>query len=63
MAVLWQGKIIGEVIRVETNTKDSLLRIQRGDKTFLLPFIAHFIAGVDVANKQLVAINIEGLYD
>ena len=63
MSVLYNGKIIGKIIDIENNTRQDLLRIDTGNKTFLIPFMDDFIKDIDKENKIMEVVNIGGLYE
>lgn len=63
MEVLFNGKIIGKVIDIESNTKQDLLRIDTGSKTFLMPFLNEFIKSIDKDAKVIEVTNIEVFYE
>lgn len=53
--------LIGVVIEIMDNGAQKLLRVQKDDKTKLIPFIDHFLHTVDIAQKIIVVKEIEGL--
>ena len=63
MSVVFEGKVIGKVIDIENNTRQDLLRIDTGSKTFLVPFLNEFIVGVDKENKVIELTNIGVFYE
>lgn len=63
MSVIFEGKVIGKVIDIETNTRQDLLRIDTGYKTFLVPFLNEFIVNVDKENKSIELTNIGVFYE
>lgn len=63
MSVLYNGKIIGKVIDIENNTRQDLLRIDTGDKTFLIPFIDQFILNINKEEKIIEVTNIGVFYE
>ena len=62
MDVIYEGKVIGKVINIESNGRQDLLRIDTGSKTFLVPFLNEFIVNVDKENKTITLTNIGVFY-
>jgi 16S rRNA processing protein RimM len=63
MDVVFNDKVIGKVINIESNGRQDLLRIDTGIKTFLVPFLNDFIVSVDRENKTIVLTNIGVFYE
>lgn len=63
MNVVFNGVVIGKVLDIENNTRQDLLRIDTGKKTFLIPFIDDFIKNIDKENKLIEVVNIEVFYE
>lgn len=63
MKVIYNGKVIGRVIDIENNTRQDLIRVDTGGKTFLIPFMDDFIKDIDKENKTMEVINLGGLYE
>lgn len=63
MSVLYNGKIIGKVSDIESNTRQDLLRITTENKSFLIPFMNDFVVNVDKENKIIEVKNIEVFYE
>ena len=63
MDVIFNDKVIGKVINIESNGRQDLLRIDTGLKTFLVPFLNDFIVSIDKANKVIVLTNIGVFYE
>lgn len=63
MNVIFNGKVIGKVVDIETNTRQDLLRIDTGKKSFLIPFMNDFIVNIDKENKIIEVKNIEVFYE
>ena len=63
MKVIYNGKVIGKVIDIENNTRQDLLRIDTGKKTFLIPFMDGFIKSIDKDSKEMEVTNLGGLYE
>lgn len=53
--------LLGVVIEIMDNGAQKLLRVNKEDKTRLIPFIDPFLKTVDVANKKIIIQEIEGL--
>ena len=62
MDVIFDDKVIGKVINIESNGRQDLLRIDTGSKTFLVPFLNEFIVNVDKENKTITLTNIGVFY-
>ncbi len=58
-----QNQLIGHVIQIQDCGNQQNLRIQciNKNKTFLYPFINHFLKNVDVKNKRIDLNPIEGM--
>jgi 16S rRNA processing protein RimM len=63
MEVIFKGKVIGKVVDIENNTRQDLLRIDTGNKTFLIPFLKEFIVNIDKENKKIEVKDIEVFYE
>ena len=63
MKVRFNNEVIGTVIDIENNTKQDLLRIDTGEKTFLVPFLNEFIKEVNKEENYIEFINIEVFYE
>ncbi len=63
MRVIYRGKEIGKIVDIENNTRQDLIRIDTGNKTFLIPFMDNFIVNIDVDNKVIEVDNIGVLYE
>lgn len=63
MRVIFNGKEIGKIVDIENNTRQDLIRIDTGKKTFLIPFMDDFIVNVDKENKVMEVTNIEVFYE
>lgn len=63
MTVVFEGNSIGKVIDIESNTKQDLLRIDTGKRSFLIPFLEDFIINVDKENKVIEVDNIGVFYE
>lgn len=63
MEVVFKGEIIGKVIDIDNNTKQDLLRIDTGKKTFLIPFLDEFIINIDKDKRVIEVTNIEVFYE
>ena len=63
MDVVFNDKVIGKVINIESNGRQDLLRIDTGIKTFLVAFLNDFIVSVDRENKTIVLTNIGVFYE
>lgn len=63
MNVIFNGEVIGKVIDIENNTRQDLLRIDTGKKTFLVPFLNEFIVNIDKENKTIELTNIGVFYE
>ena len=63
MRVVSNNKVIGKVIDIESNGRQDLLRIDTGNKTFLMPFLDDFIENIDKDNKTIYVKGIEVLYE
>lgn len=63
MSVYFNGKIIGKISDIENNTRQDLLRIDTGKKSFLIPFMDDFIVNVDIENRNIEVKNIEVFYE
>ena len=63
MDVVFNGKVIGKVIDIESNGRQDLIRIDTGKKTFLIPFLQDFVISVDKDNKKMEVVNIEVFYE
>lgn len=55
-----ESKLIGKVKRIEENGVQKLLRLDN-DKKSLIPFVKALIKSVDVENKKIVLVDMEGL--
>ena len=63
MDVIFNDKVIGKVINIESNGRQDLLRIDTGSKTFLVPFLNDFIVNIDKDNKTITLTNIGVFYE
>lgn len=63
MKVIYNGKVIGKIINIEDNTRQDLIRVDTGIKTFLIPFMDNFIKSIDTENKVMEVCNLGGLYE
>lgn len=61
MEVYFNNKVIGVISEVSDNGVQDLIRVKKGDKSFLVPFLDDFIESIDVENKKIVLKNIEGI--
>lgn len=57
----YNNKEVGVVSNVIPNAGQTLLRISKDDKSFLVIFIDEFIKEVDLENNKIILQNIEGL--
>ena len=63
MVVVFNGKEIGKVVDIENNSRQDLIRIDTGKKTFLIPFMSDFVVNIDKENKVMEVTNIEVFYE
>ena len=63
MDIVFEDKIIGKVINIESNGRQDLLRIDTGTKTFLVPFLNDFILEINKENKTITLTNIGVFYE
>ena len=63
MNVVYNEKVIGKVINIESNGRQDLLRIDTGNKTFLVPFLNEFIINIDKEKKEITLTNIGVFYE
>jgi len=63
MEVIFNDKVIGKIINIESNGRQDLIRIDTGKKTFLIPFLKDFVVDVDTENKKIIVTNIEVFYE
>ena len=61
LAVYQQDILIGTVIKVEAYPAHSILRIKTDTKEILVPFVDAFIKHVDLKNKRIDVVLIEGM--
>lgn len=61
LEVYHDNVLIGKVINIEFYPAHSILRVQTNDKDVLIPFIDEFVTKVDVDNKRIDVILIEGM--
>jgi len=61
LAVYQQGNLIGTVIKVEAYPAHSILRIKTDTKEILVPFVEAFIKKVDLKDKRIEVVLIEGM--
>ena len=61
MNVYYKDQLIGVVSEISDNGRQDLLRIEKNNKSFLVPFLDEFIESIDVENKRIILKNIEGL--
>lgn len=55
-------KLVGKVIDMEEGTRANLMRIEKLDKNIsLVPFMPQYVLNVDLENKRIDIINLEGL--
>lgn len=52
---------VGEVLKVDDNTAQNVLRVKGESKTILIPFVSFFIKEVDVNKKEIIVHLLEGL--
>ena len=63
MDVIFNDTVIGKVINIESNGRQDLLRIDTGNKTFLVPFLNEFIVNIDKEKKTITLTNIGVFYE
>ena len=56
------GKKIGTVAEVESYPAQTILRVKKEDGEFLLPFVDAFVEEVDLDNRRIDIVHMEGLY-
>lgn len=54
-------RCVGKVIKVEEGTRNNYLRVNVGKEEKLIPFIKPFILNVDLENKRIDVVEMEGL--
>lgn len=61
--VLWEGKSIGILKDVKTDTSQDLYVVQGENKEILIPGVKEFILRIDPDNKEIMVKLPEGLLD
>lgn len=61
--VVVDDKIIGQVIGIEKNLVQELLRIKKENKQYLIPYVDYFVKEIDINNNKIYINNIEGLFE
>lgn len=61
MEVYFDNELIGVISEISDNGVQDLIRVDNKGKSFLVPFLDDFIESIDVENKKIVLVNIEGL--
>ena len=61
MEVYFNDKLIGKISEITDNGVQDLIRVENNGKSFLVPFVDYFIDSIDVNNKKISLVNIEGL--
>ena len=61
--VFVEGEEVGEVLKVEEGVRNNNLRVRRNDdgKEYLVPFLPVFIENVDLEEKRIDGVKMEGL--
>lgn len=61
--VFVEGEEVGEVLKVEEGVRNNNLRVRRNDdgKEYLVPFLPVFIENVDLEEKRIDVVKMEGL--
>lgn len=61
--VVVDNKIIGQVIGIEKNLVQELLRVKKENKQYLIPYVDYFVKEIDINNNKIYINNIEGLFE
>lgn len=61
--VVVDDKIIGQVIDIEKNLAQELLRVKKENKQYLIPYVDYFVKEIDINNNKIYINNIEGLFE
>lgn len=63
LSVIYKSKEVGIISEVFSNGKHDLIRVSKDEKSFLCPFIDHYIENIDLEKNQIVLKDLGGLYE